>query len=1101
MKTILEIFDLTSTHPDQDRDVIVDLVDEQVQKCIDEGDYLGAGEWLSSKLPFVEEDQIEEIFSKAIALWASPGEFKQLPDDIDELISRFDEYGSDNLAIAFIHAILRVRLTCSVDSVPPKAGDLAFRLTKPMSVLFGGDPRHSIQVRNNAAVKLDNINNELEAAVTSFTNAHSTSAKAASVELIKKARQRKELSLVAERPILSEIEILLGPYFRTFCEGAEQQNIAAVLKIAPALLEQALSVLKTPDKWVNSTLWLLVVSRIAEHIISLVNDETRRGEEATTPSLKFACGVFKLDLSKTEREKIFSCRVLNKGEGLARRVTLDYRQPDNSVDLKIIDPKGPFEIGGESEQFVTFAVKFNEVRESFSIPITWKCFTLSGRPHTDSGVLLIQQQRVQPDWAQVLSRKPYSLNPVSKQEQLFGRDILLKRLFLHANNGNSTFVWGQKRVGKTSLLQVLNNDVLKTKDFVCASFRMGQIKGLHEGQIGYVIAQRLSEQLSGMSVPVPVEQQFGAGLGSLIPFMEKLVQLMPETKFVVIIDEFDDLNPALYTGERGKLFIKALRSLSELGTTFFFIGSERMKAIYTRHEADLNKWIDLSLDIIESREDCKSLITQPVTQAIEYQPECLDMIMDYCGRNPFYMHLLCQEVLKRCYEEERTYIGESDVDNVRKYLIQTVSSANFAHFWEDNPEIDEAEKVKQAAENCLILCCVTIIGGDYRSIDDVYEAQDKLGLFPTETLTNRGIRTVVERLINRGVLLLDRSGGKINLEIFRDWLAQHAEIELLPKWRDYCRKRISQEIGGDSPAPHVMMEELFVIPEEELLAVASSLVYCGKQKDVSELRVWLKQFDDDVRIEMAFLLIRRLAEKGFVTDGARVHALHKLQDTLTTQRREIGQGVWKVIKGRLDNLCITYVDSEMKSGATTAREFAKLVRPGKQAAPDSIAQWVATHAEQDSLILIIDDFSGTGGTISKGLKRFFDQAKIDRADSHYISEGRILCYLLYAFPEALDKLKKEYTEVKFIAANVFGDEVRALDPDAGIFSDKDHLAFAKEVLTQLGRELTPQRPLGEGDMATLICFHNTVPNNTLPIFWSNGVVREKPWRPLFPRSA
>jgi hypothetical protein len=70
----------------------------------------------------------------------------------------------------------------------------------------------------------------------------------------------------------------------------------------------------------------------------------------------------------------------------------------------------------------------------------------------------------------------------------------------------------------------------------------------------------------------------------------------------------------------------------------------------------------------------------------------------------------------------------------------------------------------------------------------------------------------------------------------------------------------------------------------------------------------------------------------------------------------------------------------------------------------------------------------------------------------------------------------------------------------GIFENDEEISFARDVLMQIGRELVPQQPLGFGDVAALVCFQNTVPNNTLPIFWSSGTVAGKPWRPLFPRA-
>jgi hypothetical protein len=53
---------------------------------------------------------------------------------------------------------------------------------------------------------------------------------------------------------------------------------------------------------------------------------------------------------------------------------------------------------------------------------------------------------------------------------------------------------------------------------------------------------------------------------------------------------------------------------------------------------------------------------------------------------------------------------------------------------------------------------------------------------------------------------------------------------------------------------------------------------------------------------------------------------------------------------------------------------------------------------------------------------------------------------------------------------------------------------------QIGRELQPQHPLGWNDSGALFSFDSAIPNNTLPIFWSNGVVNERPWVPLLPRA-
>ncbi len=127
------------------------------------------------------------------------------------------------------------------------------------------------------------------------------------------------------------------------------------------------------------------------------------------------------------------------------------------------------------------------------------------------------------------------------------------------------------------------------------------------------------------------------------------------------------------------------------------------------------------------------------------------------------------------------------------------------------------------------------------------------------------------------LVLSDNAGGagaKIDLPMFRDWVNEHAEPVLLHRWQEFCSRPKIEEPEG--PRSHAIEDLSFPISEDDLLAVSQRLVYCGKQKDVAEVRTWLRQFNDDTRIEVAFLLLKRLAEKGYMSEGERVLALNRL---------------------------------------------------------------------------------------------------------------------------------------------------------------------------------------------------------------------------------
>ena len=92
---------------------------------------------------------------------------------------------------------------------------------------------------------------------------------------------------------------------------------------------------------------------------------------------------------------------------------------------------------------------------------------------------------------------------------------------------------------------------------------------------------------------------------------------------------------------------------------------------------------------------------------------------------------------------------------------------------------------------------------------------------------------------------------------------------------------------------------------------------------------------------MAFLLLKRLAEKGFINEGSKSLALGKLDEIVLGLDASRASGAWKIERGRLDNLCLTYVDSQIKSGAAVSRELRNMLRPGKSGPTREIGGWDA----------------------------------------------------------------------------------------------------------------------------------------------------------------
>lgn len=1082
-----------------------DVLGELLTAAKDRGDGFAVGELLAQQLQTASEDQSEQLIARIVNAWASPRAVPTEPTSLFDLSERLDSYSRKNLATAFINAIHRV------DAVDPELSgaerDFAFKLKDDIAAAYGVDFRSPVEVCRASLAKLEALLARGASIVTRFLRATPATARIASSDLLPVAHRLQPLLVAAEQDFLGDLDVLIGPAFRKLFEAYEKNEDAEVIRRAPEYLENIAGHKPTaPDPRLHSQVWLSLVQPVLDHLVTLVEDATSRGEIALAPSLALRNPRTKADLRAAGTDVFLSFSLVNQGKGYARDVSI-RRSADGEQDaahaLVVYEPTGPFAVPPGGEQLVRLRLRLAEPSAELRIPVQWSCVTGSGRQVVANDELEITQQVTEPDWDALLSDPPYTLNPIKRADRLYGRGSILQNLLLNAMAGTSTFVWGQKRIGKTSLLQVFAANLSTRSDTICILLRMGELTSLHEGQLAHRIARRLADKVD-IKIEVPQEADFGAGISLLVPFVERLSEKLERHKFIVIIDEFDDLDPAFYTGERGRQFMKGLRSASEAGLTFFFVGSERMDAIFERHQADLNKWTNVRLDRIENRADCQALIRKPVEGAIEFDASAVDFIVDYTASNPFYIHNFCYQLFQRCLQEHRTFIDANDTSAVRHQLFRSLGATNFAHLWEDNPVLDIQDKRREAAENCIALACISALGGRFEAFEELLEAQEGLQIAAEDRASAAELRRACARLHKRGVLS-DRNGDGdddqvISLQIFREWLGENARSKLIPIWMSHREQERTVLIDNTTPAALLeVADAAFPVSEDDLLAVAQKLTYCGKQKDVAEIKQWLRQFDDDTRIETAYLLLRRISEQGFITEGMRANMLAKVDEMIVARRVATGNGTWTIVKNRRTNLAIGYLDVDHKSGATMARDMKTRMQAGKCASASDLDTWMRANADKEGFVAIVDDFAGTGQTLVGGLKK----ARMKVSAEHwerYVSEGRLCLFLMYAFPDAIEAVKAEFPGIPVLVAHVFGDELRACNEEASIFETPGERAFAQDILQQIGRELSPSYPLGHGDMGALVVFYNTTPNNTLPIFWSGGTVQERPWKPLFPRT-
>jgi hypothetical protein len=311
MKTILRLLELASAASNDAE--IVQLVDGESERCASSGDLLGAGEWYVSRLlDYSSQHEAGPILAKVIALWASPVELNFAPADLKDLSSNLHQFNPSEVVTAV--AGLLARRSRGVERHSALLKDLVFRISEVAEQIFGIKRDRPFDVLMQAAALIRTKVDESAEALRIFNNSKGISARESAIEVIKRNRQLKPFLLLRERPVLSEVEMLLGSAFRSFCQAYERGESEKVLSHVDEIGQQARQTSKS-DTHANSVIWHLLVRPLADHIVALTDEASRSFKIAATPALKLATDEFKVDLSRVDATLTLSARLVNEGSG------------------------------------------------------------------------------------------------------------------------------------------------------------------------------------------------------------------------------------------------------------------------------------------------------------------------------------------------------------------------------------------------------------------------------------------------------------------------------------------------------------------------------------------------------------------------------------------------------------------------------------------------------------------------------------------------------------------------------------------------------------------------------------------------------------------
>lgn len=819
---------------------------------------------------------------------------------------------------------------------------------------------------------------------------------------------------------------------------------------------------------------------VGQRLENLVQDDFASNKAAQPTSVLIQPRDKKYPLHLIDHELHVGFLLHNQGPGYAHNTLLMVIAGEN---LSIVTDE--IEIGrmapGASQRIeVPSVVRIMGEKADFLLQVMWKNF--DGSQEEKEFEFTIQAQSSNIEWAQLAYQDPYSLEPVINEQDLVGRRDVLSRLIATAKStqAGSSFIQGQKRVGKTSIARALKSH-LQDEGFLVAFLEGGdyvepdaQATVAHLGRSLAKIISRQDDRLTHLPIP-----EFSEAISPLAEFLDDLHVLLPDKRLIIILDEFDELPADLYArGPFGNSFFLTLRSLSSRSYVgFVLVGGEKMRNIMESQGAQLNKWNVVPVDYF-SREtdwiDYQELIQRPVSGTLEYTEDSLNILHEITAGNPYFTKLVCQNIFRTAVDRSDCYITRTEVNDAVNTAVMEAKINTFQHFWEDGLlEMGDKGKEKSVRRRKVLI-----------AVSDTLQKQKPA---PKRLISeHRIVRDVatldseLQEFITRQILVgsIEDEVYDFKVQLFDAWLKARGVQDVIMEFSNL-----------DAALKERQQEEALKVKPTEIINITGRLgLYKGQPISEDKVRAWLEQFETirEKRTMFTILMNLQYFSNAYTRQKmAEVHGIVKRGLVRYLQERQI----------KRSDILVSYLDNPSKSGARFARLYADEaeIYVGNIVEKGELEQ--ALLKEEIKALVFVDDFVCTGTSVIEYLQEL-DKKLSDTILSRGI---KVVLVAVVAFKGGWQKVEKaiEQLDMPVICqvCELLDEQNQCFSDQSIMFPDKDQRDFAKQVSMRYGRNLEKKWPLGYGDLGLAVVFENSCPNNSLPILWAE----DTNWMPLFKR--
>jgi hypothetical protein len=294
-------------------------------------------------------------------------------------------------------------------------------------------------------------------------------------------------------------------------------------------------------------------------------------------------------------------------------------------------------------------------------------------PLRDAALALIETEEAEKgikeleDWQatyarQAIERKfnPYiSGAPIREPDMFFGREEALAEV-LDTIHNNHIAIYGERRIGKTSLLHQLDSRLREVKDpqylFIPAFVNL---QGVPAERLFYTMMGAIAKSCQPRVGPLDLicaSKKEGYDAYDLVDDLETALEAVEATtdkqiRLVLLLDEGDELNeydPRVQARLRGIFMTRAGRYLRMVWSGL---------SIDKEWKLDTSPWYNLFAIEIHlapfTREEALRLIQEPVKGIYRYDKDAIELILQHSEYKPFRIQQICLAAINRVLAQKR----------------------------------------------------------------------------------------------------------------------------------------------------------------------------------------------------------------------------------------------------------------------------------------------------------------------------------------------------------------------------------------------------------------------------------------------------------------